>query len=192
MALFIRSEKSEAASGWDEPAANRLEKKESNLNHNRLLHSMMSYYSGDSKRIQHFIKVYHFARMIGEEEGLDGDTRLILETAAIVHDIGIRNAEQKYGECSGKLQEKEGPPEAEQMLTQLSYNRSLIERVCYLVSRHHTYTGVDGPDYQILLEADFLVNLYESGAGREQAASACEKIFRTSSGKRLCRTMFAL
>lgn len=63
------------------------------------------------------------------------------------------------------------------MLTQLGYNWSLIERVCYLVSRHHTYTGVDGPGLSNFLEADFLVNLYESGAGREQAASACEKIF---------------
>ena len=30
------------------------------------------------------------------------------------------------------------------------------------MTHHHTYTGVDGIDYQILLEADYLVNADES------------------------------
>jgi hypothetical protein len=30
----------------------------------------------------------------------------------------------------------------------------------------HTYTGVDGMDYRILLEADFLVNAHSDGLGR--------------------------
>ena len=51
---------------------------------------MIEYYRGDAKRIQHFIKVYNFASLLGRQEQLDEETLFILETAAIVHDIGIR------------------------------------------------------------------------------------------------------
>ena len=162
------------------------------MSNNELLEEMMVYYSGDAKRIQHFIKVYTFAKLMGEEEGLDNNTRHILETAAIVHDIGIKNAETKYGNCNGKLQEQEGPVEAEKMLNSLGYDKKVIERVSYLVGHHHTYTDIDGMDYQILVEADFLVNLYEDGLDKEAVQSAYDKIFRTHAGKRICKTIFAL
>ena len=50
---------------------------------------MMEYDHGDVLRIQHFVKVYEFARMIGLMEGLDAKTQFTLESAAVVHDIGI-------------------------------------------------------------------------------------------------------
>ena len=55
---------------------------------NQLIMEMTRYYSGDPKHIQHFMKVYAYARMIGEMERLDRKTQHMLETAAIVHDIG--------------------------------------------------------------------------------------------------------
>jgi len=64
---------------------------------NELIQAMITYYAGDPKRIQHFLKVFEFARLIGESEQLDAQTQHILETAAIVHDIGIKNAEEKFG-----------------------------------------------------------------------------------------------
>ena len=70
--------------------------------------AMIDYYAGDPKRIQHFIKVYEFSRLIGQEERLEDSQQFILEVAALVHDIGIRFAEEKYGNCNGKLQEQEG------------------------------------------------------------------------------------
>lgn len=42
-----------------------------------------------------------------------------------------------------------------------AYTADEIDRICYLVGHHHTYVNVDGIDYRILLEADFLVNAYE-------------------------------
>ena len=42
---------------------------------NDILQEMISYYNGDPKRIQHFIKVHSFAKLIGELEGLDSDTQ---------------------------------------------------------------------------------------------------------------------
>ena len=152
---------------------------------------MIRYYEGDPRRIQHFVKVHAFAKLIGQMENIDAQTLQILEAAAYVHDIGIKPAEEKYGACNGKLQEQEGPAAAKKMLEHLGFDQHLVERVCYLVGHHHTYTDIDGADYQILVEADFLVNLYEDDLGTEAAAAACEKIFKTESGKQICREMFA-
>lgn len=160
------------------------------MRNHTLLVTMIRYYSGDPKRIQHFMKVYQFAKIIGEGEKLDDQTQYILETAAIVHDIGIRKAEEKYGGCSGKLQEKEGPAEAQKMLFALGYEKSVIDRVSYLVGHHHTYKDVDGLDYQILLEADFLVNGFEDSLAENALQSGFANIFRTETGKELCKIMF--
>ncbi len=157
---------------------------------NILITEMIRYYAGDPKRIQHFIKVYTFAKMIGEKEKLPAGEQFILETAAIVHDIGIKPAEEKFGQCGGKLQEQEGPAAAQKLLTDLDYPEKVIARVCYLVGHHHTYDSIDDMDYQILVEADFLVNLYEDGVSGEAVKRAGEKIFRTKSGTDILETMF--
>lgn len=158
----------------------------------QLILEMIQYYTGDSKRIQHFIKVHNFARTIGKLEGLDTQTLFVLETAAIVHDIGIKVSEEKYGSCEGKLQEQEGPAVAEPMLKRIGFDEEVIKRVCYLIGHHHTYDNIDGMDYQILVEADFLVNLYEDAASMDAVENAYRKIFRTESGKQICREMFGL
>ncbi len=157
---------------------------------NDLFMAMINYYAGDAKRIQHFVKVHSFAKLIGEMEHIEKETMRILEAAAYVHDIGIKPAERKYGSSNGKLQEQEGAPAAREMLERLGFDTKLTERVCYLVGHHHTYNHIDGIDYQILVEADFLVNLYEDNHSRDMAASVFEKIFRTKSGKQICNVMF--
>ena len=144
---------------------------------NSLFMKMTEYFSGDAKRIQHFIKVHSFAKLIGEAEAIDSDEQFVLEISTIVHDIGIKSAEEKYGSSDGKLQEKEGPAEAEKMLVNLGFDNSQIDRVKYLVGHHHTYDNITGMDYQILVESDFLVNLYESGASIESIKSAYKNIF---------------
>ncbi len=156
----------------------------------RLLTAMIEYDRGDAPRIQHFIKVYEFARIIGKLEKLDEHTQLILESAAIVHDIGIHMAERKYGSSNGKYQEIEGPAEAEKLLKVLGLGSDVQESVSYLVLNYHTYRNMDGLDYQILVEADFLVNLYEDDISPAGQKHAYEKIFKTESGKLLCRTLY--
>ncbi len=157
---------------------------------NSLYEAMAEYDEGDAMRIQHFTKVWTYARMIGIGEGLSVEMQNILEIAAIVHDIGIHKAERSFGSSDGKLQEKLGPGEAIKLLTDLGYPRRIIDRVAYLVGHHHTYTDIDGTDYQILVEADFLVNIYEDELSEEAAKSAYERIFRTETGKRLFRQMY--
>lgn len=155
-----------------------------------LTQKMIVHDNGDPKRIQHFIKVHSFAKLIGEGEHLDERTQFILEAAALVHDIGIRPAEEKYGCCNGRLQEQEGPAPARKMLEQLGVDEEGIERICYLIAHHHTYHSVDGMDYRILLEADFLVNLYEDDSPMEAVEHALANIFRTKTGTDICKTMF--
>lgn len=159
---------------------------------NKLIEEMISYNRGDAKRIQHFIKVHSFAKLIGETEDLSPAELFVLETAAVVHDIGIKPSEAKYGRCDGKLQEQEGPEPARELLKGLGYENTVIERVCYLVAHHHTYENVEGMDYRILLEADFLVNLYEDGISKEGVQRSYEKILVTETGKRICREMFGI
>lgn len=157
-----------------------------------LIDEMIAYDKGDPRRIQHFMKVHDFARTIGQLEGLNDDTLYILESAAVVHDIGIHVCEEKYGSCEGKLQEKEGPALAKELLERLGYEQEVINRICYLVGHHHTYTNITGIDYQILVEADFLVNMYEDGVSPDAVCKAYQNIFKTESGRKICWNMFGL
>ncbi len=158
----------------------------------RLTLAMIQFDGGDPKRVQHFLKVHSFAHLICVMEGVDEDTRYITECAALVHDVGIIPAERKLGRCDGKAQEEEGPFYARQVLEEAGVREGFYDRICYLVGHHHTYSAIDGTDFAILVEADFLVNFYEDGAGRDAIRSAYDKIFRTQSGKKLCREIFAL
>ena len=151
---------------------------------------MITYYAADPARIQHFIKVHSFAALIARQEGMDAATLEILEAAAYVHDIGIKPAEQTYGSSAGRYQEELGPAPAHAMMLECGFTPAQADRVAYLVGHHHTYTNIDGMDYQILVEADFLVNLYEDGVSGEAVERAGEKIFRTKSGTDILETMF--
>lgn len=159
----------------------------------KMIQKMVEFDARDPKRIQHFLKVYQFAHVIGVEEGISEELQKILDLAAILHDIGIRPSEEKYGRCDGKLQEQEGPAYAMQLLKEFSeVTEEERDRICYLIGHHHIYQNVEGMDYQILLEADFLVNAYEDELPREAILTFKQKVFRTETGKRLLDTMFGL
>lgn len=151
---------------------------------------MQEFDKGSPERIQHFTKVHSFAAQIGRSEGLDAQTQFILELTAILHDIGIRPSEEKHGFCNGKMQEEAGPPFAEEILQKYKIPTEIIARVSYIIAHHHSYDQVDGLDYRILLEADFLVNLYENNTPMSGIQSAFQTIFVTETGKNLCTTMF--
>ncbi len=160
------------------------------LSNEELIMAMCRYEAGCPERVQHFLKVYAFCQVIGRQEGIPAPVQQILETAAIVHDIGIRPSLKKYGSSAGAYQQIEGPAEAKKMLEELHYPAQMIERVSYLVGHHHTYQDIRGLDYQILVEADFLVNMFEEHMDAEQIRGVREKIFRTRTGKDLLDQMF--
>ena len=128
---------------------------------------------------------------MGREEGLDAETQFILESAALVHDIGIRASEQKYGYQNGKLQEQEGPAVARELLSRLGgYTAQQTERICWLIAHHHTYHVCEDMDYQLLIEADFLVNLYEDNESPKAIQTVRRNIFKTKSGLKMLDSMY--
>jgi len=156
----------------------------------KVIDAMIEYYTGDSRRIQHFMKVYSFAKTIGELENLSENLQEILEVTAVVHDIGLRISEAKYHSSAGEYQQLEGPPIAKELLDRLGYEETFIDRVCYLIAHHHTYINIEGIDYQILVEADFLVNISEDQMEGQAIRNVRQKIFKTRSGLAIIDRMY--
>ena len=154
------------------------------------IEKMIHFYDGNIHDINHFLKVYGFAKTIGELEHLDEEIQERLELAAVIHDIACPVCREKYGSTNGKLQEQESPALAEQFLHELSVPEDMIPRISWVVAHHHTDTNVNGPDHQLLLEADYLVNAEEGGKSEEAIRNAQTRLFKTQSGKRLLCSMY--
>ena len=157
----------------------------------QLMREMIKYDSGDVRRIQHLVKVHDFARIIGIAEGMNEEELFVLEAAAILHDVGIHAAEAKYGNCNGKYQEELGPDEARKVLSGVEgFSDGQIERICWLIAHHHTYTGVTSKDHRILLEADFLVNSFEANISTDGIIAFRNNVFRSHSAITLLNDMW--
>ena len=154
------------------------------------IEKMIAFYQGNLHDINHFLKVWAFARTIGEQEGLDEQTQRTLELAAVVHDIACPACREKYGNANGKYQELESPPLVEKFFEGMPVERRMAERISWLVAHHHTYTDVEGLDYRILLEADFLVNAGEGGLSRAAIETMRQNVFRTETGIRLLDSVY--
>jgi hypothetical protein len=159
------------------------------MNH-RIIREMMRYFQDDVRRINHALKVSGFAATIAGREGVLEQDATVIGLAAALHDIGIKKAEEKYHSTAGKYQEVEGPPLAKQILQRNGIEASIIERVCFLIGNHHSYQKIDGLDFQILVEADFLVNIFEDGLDRGAVRSIRDKYFKTATGIELLDTMY--
>ena len=151
---------------------------------------MIAFYRGNIHDIDHFLKVWAMAKTIGELEVLDKHAQEVLELAAVVHDIACPLCREKYGDTNGKHQELESPPLVEAFFKGLPVEHPDVERISWLVAHHHTYANIDGPDHQILLEADFLVNAGESGYTLSAIRNFRERVFRTAAGKELLDSMY--
>ena len=156
-----------------------------------LILKMIEFDAGSAGLIQHFIKVYEFAHVIGVKEGIPAETLRILDIASILHDIAIKPCMEKFGRGDGKIQEQEGPAYARALLADFpEVTADEVERVCFLIAHHHTTENVVDIDHQILLEADFLVNSFEGKMTEDAIRTFEEKVFQTSTGKWMLETQF--
>lgn len=157
---------------------------------------MVAFYEMESQvvvhDVNHFMKVWGFARTIGILEGLDPVTQETLELAAVAHDIACPLCRRKYGQADGRHQELEGEGLTRQFYEEIHLPEEQLERICYIVAHHHSFSGVQGLDYQIMLEADFLVNAGESEVSLDGILNFREKVFRTETGIRLLNQMYGL
>lgn len=157
-----------------------------------IMAKMVAYEGNTRHDVAHLLKVWGYAHTIGHLEGLDERTQQTLEVAAIVHDISCPLCRIKYGNTNGKYQELESPALVRDFLSDCGLDEAELDRIVYLVSHHHTITNVQGLDYQILLEADYLVNADESSYSIENIRSMGKVLFRTVSGKALLRDIYKI
>lgn len=146
--------------------------------------AMEEYFGMDSRRIGHALRVTEFARRILLHE--PGDRELVLATA-LLHDIGIREAERKFGSSAGDLQEQEGPPVARSILASLGYDEPFMAEVCTIIASHHSPGEVESDNFRVIWDADWLVNLGDECDLTDQvkAQRLIEKTFMTATGKRI-------
>ena len=168
----------------------KVEKEGIRMAKEQIILKMADFYEGNLEDINHFLKVHAFAATIGALEGLDEDTLDILEIASIVHDIACPLCREKYGDTDGKHQEAESEPLLREFLKEFRLPDSVEERVIFLVTHHHTYSHVEGMDYQILLEADYLVNAGESAKYRKSLEQFRKNVFRTKTGLHLLDSLY--
>ena len=140
---------------------------------------MIEYFQTDVKRINHALKVLDFACIIDDELSLDKKTKEIISYTAIFHDIGIKNAEKKYNSSMGRYQEIEGPPIARKILSDLNISKEIINRACYIIGNHHSYLKIDNIDFQIIVEADMLVNIFEDNMSKKAIENIQGNVFKT-------------
>jgi hypothetical protein len=131
--------------------------------------------------------------MIMSGEAVSEENRKIVTITALLHDVGIKIAEDKYNSSAGRYQEIEGPAIVEEMMCRQGEQQELIERVSYIVGGHHTPAKNNGLDFQILWEADLLVNIEEDGLasqGDNQLKTVIERNFKTATGNMIARAKY--
>ena len=151
---------------------------------------MIGLSDGNVEDINHFMKVWGYARTIGKMARLEMRSQYILEAAAVVHDISCPLCREKYGSTGGKHQEQESEPLVRAFFAGTDVDAEVVERIVYLVTHHHSPDAVDGLDYQILIEADYLVNADEMGFSAENIRNFRERFFRTRTGTDLLNMIY--
>ena len=149
-----------------------------------LINKMKNVFGADTKRINHTLSVLDFAEKIQAAEGGDA---LVVKASAILHDIGIHEAERKYNSSAGKYQEIEGPPVAKRILKSCDIPSGTIEHICRIITNHHTAKDIDTTEFRIIWDADNIVNFQEEleDASRERIEKIIKKVFKTNTGHRM-------
>ena len=156
---------------------------------NSIIEEMRKVFGDDSKRISHALSVLKYASQIQLTEG--GDP-LVVKASAILHDIGIHEAEKKHGSTAGNFQEIEGPPIARTILNKHGVEAGLIEHICKIIANHHSAKDIDSLEFRIIWDADWLVNIpNEFGdADREKLKNIIDRTFKTEKGHQLATELF--
>jgi putative nucleotidyltransferase with HDIG domain len=175
--------------GISEEAKARQKAEQKDLLKERISFEMKRYFGTDFKRVNHSLKVARYAEHILKGEG---GNPLVVLGAAYLHDIGIHEAERKHGSNSGDYQEMEGPAIARQILERLDVQKETIDTICDIIAHHHHPRDEETLDFQILYEADWLVNIEEEGISkdRERVEKVIKAAFKTATGKGLAQELY--
>ena len=146
----------------------------------------------DMSQIGHTEAVHNFAQLLGKLEGYDEHRQAIIEISALLHDIGCPNAKEKYGNTNAPNQEKEGKPKAAELLAKYDITAEDKALIADVVGVHHHIKQLQEMGFELLAEADLIVNLLEGYYKMEQAQNLYETCVTSVSGKELFKNMFLL
>lgn len=149
-------------------------------------------FAEDPKMLDHTRRVLDFSQQIVQSLSLTEKEKRVVYLASLLHDVGIVEASKKYGSREGKFQQIEGPPIAQRIMELQGETEDIQQRVLYLVANHHNFSRIDGLDFQILVEADMLVNLAEEKMEKDKLAKFIDDFFHTEEGKRLSKKHYLL
>ncbi len=155
----------------------------------QLIKELEDYFGEDIKRINHAKRVMYFAEELLKLE--KGDWHIVIP-ASILHDVGIKISEQKYGSSAGHYQEKEGPAVARNILLKIGLKNKDIDEICEIISYHHSPGKIDTKNFKVLYDADFLVNLKEELCIKDKAEleKMINKVFLTDTGKQIAKKTY--
>ena len=155
----------------------------------KLIHEMEKCFAGDDRRIEHAIAVLDYAEQI---QAVEGGDPLVVRAAAILHDIGIHEAQRKHGSSAGKYQETEGPPIAEGILGKYDILADAVEHIKKIIANHHSGKDIDTTEFRVIWDADCLVNIPAEfpDASEEKLREIIDKTFKTREGRRLAGELF--
>ena len=155
----------------------------------QLINDMKSVFGDDDRRIDHALSVLSYADQIRVQQGGDES---VVTAAAILHDIGIHEAERKYGSAAGKYQEIEGPSIAKGILEKYEITADTVEHVCRIVGSHHSGGDIDTVEFRVIWDADWIVNIGDdlADAGQEKLEGMIDKVFKTGTGRSIAKKRF--
>jgi len=157
--------------------------------HKRIVSAMKTYFGEDQRRIDHTLKILDYAEQILAQEEAD---EVVVRVAAVLHDIGIPEAERKHGSSAGRYQEIEGPPIARKIAYEAGLDEKRIEHVAEIVANHHSARSIDTNEFRIVWDADWLVNMAPEARKTEpeRLKERIERIFKTETGKKIAYQLF--
>lgn len=161
----------------------------------KYIKSMKDYFGDDTRRIKHALKVLNFSEEIISGENIRNEKmEKIIIITAILHDIGIKNAERKYNSSAGRYQEIEGPPVAREIMMKHNEDPEIIKRVLYIIGGHHTASKIDEIDFQIIWESDLLVNIEEDELYKDtdNIRNIIAKNFKTVTGIKIAKKLYTV
>ena len=155
----------------------------------KLIQKMKEVFGDDHKRINHALAVLKYAEQIQSAEGGD---ETVVTAAAILHDIGIQQAERKYNSSAWKYQEIEGPPIAEKILSGERYDSDRIEHICKIIANHHSAKDIDTLEFRIIWDADWLVNIPDEYGemSSDKLKEFIGRIFKTNTGRQIAEEIY--
>jgi HD superfamily phosphodiesterase/predicted RNA-binding Zn-ribbon protein involved in translation (DUF1610 family) len=155
----------------------------------KLIRELEDYFGSDAKRIAHAKRVMGFAEEILKQEKADWN---IVMPASILHDLGIKPAEEKYGSNAGHLQEEQGPGIAREILSKLGVKKEVVEEVCGIIACHHSPGKINTMNFKVLYDADRLVNFSDEVDANDKSKiiGIIDRVFLTQTGKKIAASVY--